>query len=414
VLELQEGEGIDHQRGVIQRADGSTRRVQPCPYPHYDRDGNVVGEPGTLPTINGWLAQESTSAVGPIDWLQATWTVPDYPATGGATIYFFPGAEPASRNQILQPVLGYNPLDGPTNVWTVSSWDCCIFGNNSHGPFITVTPGQNISGQVAGSGCNAQGVCSQWMVTTTVPSGASSTFPVYNNTEPMNWVGGGVLETGNVSTCAQLPADLSLTFNSIQVQGINPIQWLSPPWSPSTASTNPNCLATASATTGTTSSVTLGWWPSNYPKPSPPTWACGVLFGGEGLTANQAFWSCDGRFKLVMQDDGNLVLYHVAPTGSFALWQSDTWHKGAGWTADNAIMQTDGNFVVYSPTAVQWASNTWNQPGSTLAVQTDGNLVVYNPSHTAIWASNTWGNYCLDGLIDPCTDSYCVSLGYCH
>jgi hypothetical protein len=54
------------------------------------------------------------------------------------------------------------------------------------------------------------------------------------------------------------------------------------------------------------------------------------------------------------------------------------------------IMQSDGNLVVYDERgAPRWASNTAGRPGSVAAFQGDGNLVVYAPDGRPLWASNT-------------------------
>ena len=54
------------------------------------------------------------------------------------------------------------------------------------------------------------------------------------------------------------------------------------------------------------------------------------------------------------------------------------------------IMQSDGNLVVYDERgAPRWASNTAGRPGSSAAFQGDGNLVVYAPTGQPLWASNT-------------------------
>lgn len=110
--------------------------------------------------------------------------------------------------------------------------------------------------------------------------------------------------------------------------------------------------------------------------------ACGTFAQGMQLAAGQQMISCDGRFTLVMQTDANLVLYF----GATALWSSNT----VGTGGSNAVMQDDGNFVVYTSggTAV-WASGTSGGCGSYVAVQTDGNLVVYDPNGTALWSSGT-------------------------
>jgi hypothetical protein len=81
---------------------------------------------------------------------------------------------------------------------------------------------------------------------------------------------------------------------------------------------------------------------------------CGYLGPNEGLiagTTQSAAQSCDGLTWLVMQNDGNLVTYQ----GSTPKWASNT----VGTWGNRAIMQADGNFVIYNPagTAV-WATNT--------------------------------------------------------
>ncbi|GHJ42946.1 hypothetical protein Cs7R123_02880 [Catellatospora sp. TT07R-123] len=100
---------------------------------------------------------------------------------------------------------------------------------------------------------------------------------------------------------------------------------------------------------------------------------------GETLGAGQRLVSADGQYVLVMQTDGNLVMY--AP-GSLALWATGTNRPGS-----IVQMQTDGNLVVYAPGHVAvWASGT---SGALHAeMQTDGNIVIYNNAdHAARWAS---------------------------
>lgn len=114
--------------------------------------------------------------------------------------------------------------------------------------------------------------------------------------------------------------------------------------------------------------------------------SCGTLAPNESLARNQNLTSCDRRFSLAMQGDGNLVLYAAA---GVALWNSGT----AGTTGDFAVMQGDGNFVLYSTAGVAlWNSGTGGHPGSTLAVQTDGNLVVRSPTGAVLWNAGTGGH----------------------
>lgn len=105
---------------------------------------------------------------------------------------------------------------------------------------------------------------------------------------------------------------------------------------------------------------------------------------GQQITQGELIRSNDGRFILVMQTDGNLVLYYY----NVALWSSST----AGNSSINrAIMQTDGNFVLYDTNNVpHWSSGTAGYPGSYVIMQDDGNLVIYQ-NGVPRWSTNTAG-----------------------
>ncbi|WAS96580.1 lectin [Nannocystis punicea] len=99
-------------------------------------------------------------------------------------------------------------------------------------------------------------------------------------------------------------------------------------------------------------------------------------------TPDDRITSANGRYSLIMQNDGNLVIYNQ---GS-AIWATNT----AGTDGETAVMQTDGNFVLYRVNGTPlWASNTAGRPVSYVIMQDDGNLVVYQT--LATWASNTAG-----------------------
>lgn len=138
------------------------------------------------------------------------------------------------------------------------------------------------------------------------------------------------------------------------------------------------------------------------------------------FTSATSIISSNGDYQLLMEADGNLVensLHGISPieidystdgnsyvgggntsaegnwtvTGSYVgeivtqIWQSNT----VGYTGARAVLQGDGNFVIYSASnAVLWASNTAGHPGSTLAVQDDGNVVLYD-GEQALWATKT-------------------------
>lgn len=125
---------------------------------------------------------------------------------------------------------------------------------------------------------------------------------------------------------------------------------------------------TSSTTTSTTTTTTPPVEPDR-PK----------LFAGERLNAGQELRS-DG-FRLVMQGDGNLVLYR--PDGSVS-WATYTFSPGSFLG-----LQGDGNLVVYSASSVaQWSAGTADTGSHNfLSLQGDGNLVLYTPGNGPLWST---------------------------
>jgi len=83
-----------------------------------------------------------------------------------------------------------------------------------------------------------------------------------------------------------------------------------------------------------------------------------------------------------------------AAAGSDRLSPGDSLSGGASIVsgADRLVMQTDGNLVLYAgPGVALWASGTNNHPGSVAVMQGDGNLVVYAPGNVSVWGSGTNG-----------------------
>jgi len=112
-----------------------------------------------------------------------------------------------------------------------------------------------------------------------------------------------------------------------------------------------------------------------------------TLNAGESLRAGQQLTSSNGLYRLVMQTDGNLVLY--APQG--AVWDTGTWRLPPALRPTRLDLQHDGNIVLYNATNyVGWSPNIHGRGGTRLVVQDDRNVVVYTPDGKAVWASNTW------------------------
>jgi hypothetical protein len=140
-----------------------------------------------------------------------------------------------------------------------------------------------------------------------------------------------------------------------------------------------------------------------YNSASPPaaTWAtswdygttiaANVYYRGtDRLSAGGIVWlnyflrSPDGRYALLLQGDGNLVLYSP---GYHVLWFSATTGKSVRYGA----MGSDGIFrLVDKYGDVVWSSPNSACCGTHTIIQTDGNLVIYQADNTtAVWNTVT-------------------------
>jgi hypothetical protein len=113
----------------------------------------------------------------------------------------------------------------------------------------------------------------------------------------------------------------------------------------------------------------------------------GVLPSRCEMQAGHTLWSLSRQYVLNMQSDGDLVLYRDAAGQRTELWSART--SGAG---NFAVMQGDGNLVVYSAAKWPlWNSSTAPSPGALLNMQDDGNAVIYSTAHEALFSTNTAG-----------------------
>jgi hypothetical protein len=138
-----------------------------------------------------------------------------------------------------------------------------------------------------------------------------------------------------------------------------------------------------------------------YRPDGTPIWATNTVLGPTGrlaqgddmqpsevLDLDTALTSANGKYTLRFQGDGNLVLATTSP-------DKYLWDRGTdGRQGETLVMQTDGNLVVYTLAGAPiWASNTAGNPGSQLLVQDDGNVVIYRPEppsgQSAVWETAT-------------------------
>lgn len=111
---------------------------------------------------------------------------------------------------------------------------------------------------------------------------------------------------------------------------------------------------------------------------TPPRPGTDTLYRDTILGSGQYLRSTSGNHELIMQGDGNLVLYQAW----WPIWSSGTWGNPGAF----AILQGDGNFVIYRPDWTPiWSSGTWGTPADRLVVQSDSNIVLYGPDGTPYW-----------------------------
>lgn len=120
------------------------------------------------------------------------------------------------------------------------------------------------------------------------------------------------------------------------------------------------------------------------------------LNAGDRLKAGEKLFSANGAYMLRMQEeDGNLCIYKAenGKQGAF-VWCS----MAHGFKNGVAIMQADGNFVVYDANNnAKWASNTHPYNDARfkdtslkpvkLVLENDGTLKLYNATGKAVWSN---------------------------
>ncbi len=102
------------------------------------------------------------------------------------------------------------------------------------------------------------------------------------------------------------------------------------------------------------------------------------LDAGQGLVLGHRIASPNGRYHLLLQRDGNVVAYGPG--------QRPLFFTGS-YTADSLQLQADGNLVALRGGTPVWHSDTWREGRLRLEVQDDGNVVLYRPNGSPAWYS---------------------------
>ncbi|MEC3957172.1 LysM peptidoglycan-binding domain-containing protein [Nocardia sp. CDC153] len=100
---------------------------------------------------------------------------------------------------------------------------------------------------------------------------------------------------------------------------------------------------------------------------------------GEELGLGQSLQN--GAYSLTLQNDGNLVLMDAG---------AEVWASGThGQDVQRAVMQDDGNFVLYkSDGSAAWSSGTNGKGADRVTLQPDRNVVVY-AGDKGVWSTKT-------------------------
>lgn len=107
-------------------------------------------------------------------------------------------------------------------------------------------------------------------------------------------------------------------------------------------------------------------------------------FNGTGLVIKQYQTMKIGTAKLVMQGDGNLVLSKDGIT----LWSSRSGGQNCGKNQCFALLQKNGNFVVYNKTKPLWQSGAAASANIRMVVSTTTPYIQIKTGDSVMWASS--------------------------
>jgi len=360
------------------------------------------------------------------------------PPTGSPNIYSFAGPllgtpKPAKSGNVAQWIgRAFNTL-----VFFVGIPGDAVFGKGLAQAFTSLGVADTVgSSSTTLSGGVGQTSNSKPAPQTPAGSAQPQVAPVAscNGTSPSELLGGGLLDPGGCLKSANGLYILAMqTDGNLVLSDQNQSQVL---WQANTAG-NPGAYLRLQSDDGnlvlSNESTTAALWSSNTvgtadpmlvmqndgnlvlyangtgTKAPTPAWSTGtfspgvtgcttsspsVLHGGQTLTMGGCLLSPNGQYELIMQNDGNLVIYYERSPD--ALWSTATSGSSGAYLR---LQGDDGNLVLSneSGSAALWTSSTVGAANSNLLLQNDGNLVLYANNEKigsggvpyAAWASGT-------------------------
>ncbi|MDF2258548.1 hypothetical protein P2L57_23330 [Streptomyces ferralitis] len=343
-------------------------------------DVSAVADPATGVAVydsygaSGWNVYGGTSAASPI--IAATYALAGAPAANS-----YPSSYPYGRPSALNDVTtgangscspsylctGGTGYDGPTGLGTPNG-TAAFRGGPTTGNALQ--PGQRLtSGHSLTSGGMTLAMQSDGNLVAYLKTGGSGTGPAVWATNT----------AGNSGAYAYMQSD----GNLVVYRSTGGALWASGTWG------NPGAWADLQD-----DGNLVVYKSGGGPTTGGSLWADGTYARSQTIGSGQRLqagsWTQAQYTRLVVQLDGNLVMYRKSD--GKAIWSSGT----SGHSGAYVYMQSDGNLVVYgSSGGALWATGTWGHSGAYAIMQNDGNLVVYKsgggPSTGgSLWATGTY------------------------
>jgi hypothetical protein len=121
------------------------------------------------------------------------------------------------------------------------------------------------------------------------------------------------------------------------------------------------------------------------------------LFAGTlthcSLKSTEGLVSRNGRHRFVLRQDGNLVLESMPRTSKIvndSLWTIRWESESAAGPDCRLVLQVDGNLVLYNAAGdVEWATHTLSTGAIVLVVHDDGDVTMHDRAGAVVWSSGT-------------------------
>ncbi len=138
------------------------------------------------------------------------------------------------------------------------------------------------------------------------------------------------------------------------------------------------------------------------------------LLPGQSMTSTQYLSSPNGQHVLAADGAmrGGVGLYLAGPMASPLDNLAISFTNSTVAVSNVLVMQTDGNLVLYTNGMPTWSSNTYGNPGAWAAMQDDRNVVVYSAANRPLFATGTTSTYVSSINVPPISWNSYLKSGY--